>query len=263
MMKSLEKLLDGCVLTNICRVNNPIFIVLKMIARPAIVILILVNCSNNLFSQSLLRGKIYRAATDVVADDVNVFNLDEKLSSRSDSSGSYSIKAKEGDKIVFSAVGFNSDTITVRYDMLLVSYDVSLAKKVISLKPVIVTNSYKADSVARRNYYQDIYAKQSGITGFNRPENGVGIVLSPLSYFSATSRQKRQLKKRLIEQEHDYFIDYSFPAEWVEQLTGLHGDSLRLFMYKYRPSYSFCKKTNRQGMLLYVNEKIKEFRKPH
>ena len=234
-----------------------------MIARPVIVLLILVVCSNYLFSQEVLKGKIYKAATDVVAVDVNVFNLDQKLSTRSDSSGSYSIKAKEGDKIVFSSVGYNSDTVTVRYDMLLVSYDLSLGIKVISLRPVIVTKSYQADSVARRNYYQDIFAKQPGITGFNRPENGVGIVLSPLSHFSARSRQKRELKKRLIKQEQDYYIDYSFPAEWVQQLTGLYGDSLRLFMYQYRPSYSFCKKTNRQGMLLYVNEKIKEFRKPH
>lgn len=223
----------------------------------------MINFSTSLFSQSLIRGKIYKTANDAVVADVNVFNLNEKFSARSDSSGNYSIRSKEGDKIVFSATGFYNDTITVSYDMLLIPFDVSLVIKVISLKPVTVTKSYKADSVARRNYYQDIYAKQPGITGYNRPADGVGIVLSPASYFSAKSRQKRQLKKRLIEQEQDDFIDFSFPSQWVEQFTGLHGDSLRLFMYRYRPSYSFCRKTNRQGMLFYINEKIKEFRKPN
>jgi len=46
------------------------------------------------------------------------------------------------------------------------------------------------------------------------------------------------------------------------KLTGLHDDSLRLFMYRYRPSYSFCRKTGREDMLIYINDKLKEFRKP-
>jgi hypothetical protein len=49
---------------------------------------------------------------------------------------------------------------------------------------------------------------------------------------------------------------------WVERLTGMKGDSLKLFMYRFRPSYDFCRKTDRQGMTLYISEKLKEFRKP-
>ncbi len=80
--------------------------------------------------------------------------------------------------------------------------------------------------------------------------------------FSGESKQKRQLKERLTKNERKDFIDYSFPAEWVEKLTGLHGDSLRLFMYHYRPSYSFCRKTSREDMVVYISDKLKEFRKP-
>jgi len=29
----------------------------------------------------------------------------------------------------------------------------------------------------------------------------------------------------------------------------------------YRPSYKFCRENNREKMLLYINEKLKEFKK--
>jgi hypothetical protein len=81
-------------------------------------------------------------------------------------------------------------------------------------------------------------------------------------YFFRKARQKRQLKKRLIRNEREEVIDYSFPAQWVKRLTGPNGDMLHLFMYRYRPSYSFCRKTSRQNMLIYISDKLKEFKKP-
>jgi hypothetical protein len=153
------------------------------------------------------------------------------------------------------------DTITVQFGHLLTQYDVTLRRQIISLQDVKVAASYQADSLNRRNYYSHIYAKQAGITGRNRPADGFGVTLSPVSFFSKESKQKRILRERLERQEKEIFIDHSFSFPWVKSMTGLSGDSLSLFMYSYRPSYSFCRKTDRQGMLQYVNEKLKEFRK--
>jgi len=41
----------------------------------------------------------------------------------------------------------------------------------------------------------------------------------------------------------------------------LRGDSLTRFMILYRPSYSFCRKSSKEQMLIYVSEKLKEFKK--
>jgi hypothetical protein len=233
-----------------------------MIFRLVIVSFLFLNFCNMANAQTFLKGKIYEAKTDSSLSAVNIFNTSTKQLARSGSDGSYTIAAAEGDYVIFSAAGFSPDTVTVTFDMLLVQFDVTLSIKIISLNPVTVISSYQADSLARRNYYRHIYGKQPGITGGNRPANGFGISFSPLSYFSREARQKRQLKKRLIRNEREDFIDHSFPAQWVERLTGLHGDSLHLFMYRYRPTYSFCRKTNRQYMLIYISDKLKEFKKP-
>jgi len=233
-----------------------------MIIRLVIGIGLILSFTGKLTAQTFLKGKVYQALTDSTLYGVNVFNHSSKLSVRSGPDGSYSIAATEGDHVIFSMSGLKSDTVTVTYGLLLTQYDVTLSIMVVSLKEVTVTGSYRIDSLARRNYYENVYAKKPGITGYNRPENGVGVSLSPLSFFSGESKQQRELKKRLIKDEREDFIDHSFPEPWVASLTGLRGDSLSLFMYLYRPSYSFCRRTDKEGMMFYVNDRLKEFKKP-
>jgi hypothetical protein len=43
--------------------------------------------------------------------------------------------------------------------------------------------------------------------------------------------------------------------------TRLTGDSLQLFLRRYRPSYKFCRKANSEDILLYINDKLVLFRK--
>jgi hypothetical protein len=231
-----------------------------MFHRPLLFALFSAILCIDICGQSAVNGKIYEAKTDSLISTVNISNLNTKLSTRSDLNGSYSIVASEGDQLVFSIVGYKPDTVTVAYYMLMTQYDVTLYKEVITLKNVTVTSSYQADSLARRNYYENAYALP-GITGRNTPSHGFGISFSPFSYFSREAKQKRQLKKRLIKEEQEYYIDRSFPKQWVASVTSLKGDSLTRFMILYRPDYSFCRKSSREQMLLYVNEKLKEFKK--
>lgn len=211
--------------------------------------------------QSVVKGKIYEAKTDSVIGAVNVYNLNTRQSALSNVDGSYTITAAEGHQLVFSIAGYKSDTVTVVYSMLLALHDVMLYREVITLRNVTVTSSYSADSLARRNYYDNLYSLP-GITGRNTPAHGFGVSISPFSFFSREAKQKRQLKKRLIKEEQDYYVDRSFSKPWVASVTGLRGDSLTRFMILYRPSYSFCRKSTREQMLYYVSEKLKEFKRP-
>lgn len=207
-------------------------------------------------------GRIYSATNDSAVSSASIRNKNLRLTTYSRADGRYKIFADEGDTLIFSSMEFTPDTVPVTLNMLLTPYDITLEQKVIALESVKVVSSYSQDSLNRRNYYADIFKKQPGITGFNTPQYGAGIVFSPLSFFSKAGKQKRTLKKRLLQQERDDYIDHFFAAEWVAQLTGLRGDSLDIFIGRYRPSYDFCRKNDRQGMLLYINDKLKEFRKP-
>ncbi len=217
------------------------------------------HCAN---AQETVTGKIFSSATDSIISSASITNKNIRQTVTAIKDGSYSIRASEGDTLIFSAIGFVPDTVAVQFFMLISTYDVTLQMKIISLENVKVSSNYQQDSLMRRNYYKSIYKKQPGITGFNGPADGVGITLSPISYFSKKAKEKRVLKKRLIKQEKETYIDFRFPADWVKKLTGLSGDSLSLFLYRYRPSYDFCRKTDGQGMIIYINDQLKEFRKP-
>lgn len=214
------------------------------------------------FAQSQVTGKIYLGKSDSVLAGINVLNKSKKTNALSATDGVYSITAAEGDTLIFSGAGFENYLLVTEYYMLLTPQDISLKIDIRSLKPVIVYSSYQRDSLDRRNQYRRIFEQTPNITGGNRPQNGFGISLSPLSYFSSKAKAQRKLKKRLIEQEQESYIDFSFPEALVANLTKLSGDSLRLFLYRYRPSYKFCRNTDRLGMILYINDRYKEFTKP-
>lgn len=214
------------------------------------------------WTQSILTGRIFDGFSETRLGDVSIYNKSSGLRTKAGVDGVFSVEAKEGDSLFFTRTGFVPDTLRVSFEHLLTRYDVNLRHEDVMLKNVTVRNSYGADSLARRNYYSDIYRRQAGLTGYNRPSSGFGVVLSPGSFFSGKAKQKRRLKKRLEKEEEEKFIDYSFPPAWVERITGLKGDSLSLFLYRYRPSYDFCRSSTRDQMLVYVNDSLKEFRKP-
>jgi hypothetical protein len=149
-------------------------------------------------------------------------------------------------------------------------YDVRLLESTKELPTISVSgdwNKYQLDSIKRREDYRYVYEKNTtkligrnnGYT--NTPTNGVGLSLSPVTYFSKQEKQLKALKKRLQKNEETYYVDYRFSRSYVAKLTRLEGDSLDLFMKRYEPSYSYCRKTSPDDMMLYINECLKKFQK--
>ncbi len=207
---------------------------------------------------------MYDASTDSILAGVTVMNSAGKSFALTDKNGNYSIPAQEDDKLVFTISGYEPDTLPVENYMFYTRMDITLHVRSLLLKGItVVATDYRTDSLNRRAYYSHLLdRKEPGITGRNTPASGFGIVFSPLSHFSRESRQRKELRKRLERAEKDNYIDRLFSAELVKRVTGLEGDSLRLFMYRYRPSYDFCRKTSSPEMLVYISDKLKEFRKP-
>lgn len=214
-------------------------------------------------AQDTLRGKIYDLNNDSILTSCRIQNLSRNLVSHQDRLGNYMIRAMEGDRILFYMSGFRADTIVVQAHMLQAGYDISLTPESLLLPGVSIDaqHIYRADSLAWREYYAEEFKKQTPLTGYNRPTDGVGISISPFSYFSKEARDQRRIHKRLIRDEKNDYIDHMFPRDYIERLTGLHNDTLDLFMKKYRPSYEFCVGKTREEMLMYINDSLKAFRK--
>jgi hypothetical protein len=213
-------------------------------------------------AQSLLKGRIYDAKSDSVMPAVTVFNAGSKLYVLSTAQGDYAIVAKEGDRLIFTSVGYIPDTVKVLNYMLDAGYDISLTLKNNILRNVDVgSGNYREDSLRRREGYAEFYNRpKNEIVSRSGPQNGVGIAISPLSFFSRKAKEKK-MNKNLQYQEEQDFVDYAFSRRYVEHLTSLHGDSLLHFMLRYRPSYQFCRNASGEDMLNYINSKLIIYRK--
>ncbi len=210
-------------------------------------------------TKTYLRGNIFLYSNDTPVPGATITNLTTQKTSVSSTAGTYEIAASNKDIVIFSSTGLKSDTVKVEEQLLKTGYDVGLTVDGTVLKNVTVSSNYQLDSIRRRNDYARIYEKQPGLTGGNTPEAGAGIVLSPVSFFSKKARKTRQFRKQLQKQEEDAYIDYVFSPLWVSKLTGLKGDSLHLFLYKYRPTYEQARLLDRPSLIAYVNDKYKEF----
>ncbi|HXD79006.1 MAG TPA: hypothetical protein VN616_14415 [Puia sp.] len=143
-------------------------------------------------------------------------------------------------------------------------YNIYLKPRIVSLPGITVeeNSNYLLDSLQRREDYAWIYSQhQDAVISDTNFTQGLGLSFD-LNFYSKQQKEKRQLRKRLARQEEDYYINFRCPPAYVERITGLHGDSLRLFLNKYRPGYSFCRKASKEDIFLYINDKVKIFRHP-
>jgi len=220
-------------------------------------ILLILFIVNGGQAQQVLKGKIYDKQTDSVLVATTIFNATTKAYALSSRDGAYSIEAKEGDKVVITSVGYVPDTVKVLNYMIDAGYDITMTLKNNLLKNVTVSGSnFVSDSLGRREDYAAFYDKgKREMISKNGPQNGVGIAISPIGFFSKRSKD-RKMRKNLEYQDEQDFVDYSFNRRYVERMTGLHGDSLLTFMLRYRPTYEFCRNASSEDMLHYVNDKL-------
>jgi hypothetical protein len=227
-------------------------------------LVLLVLLSTTAVSQQVLTGKIRQKTTDAILRSVTVINHTQNKYNISDAGGNYRIPANPGDTITFSSAGYHADTTYVEPSILedKEGYAVYLEPNLVELPSVLVgqMSNYQLDSIQRKDDYAWLdYTHQVRLAGDQTPTDGVGIGFSPVTYFSPQQKHLRQLRKRIKSEEKDFYIDSRFPPSYVSMVTGLKGDSLNLFLGRYRPTYKFCRGATNEDILLYINEKLKLF----
>lgn len=222
--------------------------------------------SSGAVAQDVLYGKVYKKASEEVLLSVSVHNISQKKYNTTDVGGNFKIAAKRGDTIVFTSAGYKPDTAFVSDWMFngreIFTVYMDLNVKELPTVRVGDLSNYQLDSIKRKEDYAylDQFHKVK-LAGGKTFSDGVGLSFSPIDYFSRVQVQRRRLQRRLAQNEKEYYIDSRWPRAYVARVTGLKGDSLQLFLYRYRPSYAFCRKATNEDILLYINGSLKKFLK--
>ena len=189
----------------------------------------------------------------------------------SDSLGRYSIDVNKSDSVWFSYL--NKQTVKYPVDTILhpQSFDIALYVDVRWLPEVkVATKNYRLDSLENRQEY----AK-----AFNYRKPGLRLSESPASTYVPGSltagfdldeiinafkfrrnREALEFQQRLIEQEHDKYIDHRYTKYLTKRLTHLDGKQLDDFMNFYRPSYDETLAMNDLELGYYIQQCYKDYR---
>ncbi|HVU58220.1 MAG TPA: hypothetical protein VHD83_24335 [Puia sp.] len=227
-----------------------------------VIALLLLSCPG--FGQRFLTGKVLKADSKEFLVSVSIENKTQRRHELSDERGTYRIQSMPGDLLIFTHVGYWADTLVVDSSMLSGDYAIYMDLKPQTLRAVQVgsLSNYQLDSMARREEYAWVYDHTTPPRiERKRTGDGVGINLDLFRNASKEDKDREKLKKRIMREEEEYYVDFRYAREYVSRLTKLKGDSLQQFMMHYRPSYDFCRKAANVDILVFVNDSFKKFMK--
>jgi hypothetical protein len=121
-------------------------------------------------------------------------------------------------------------------------------------------SKYQSDSIKRlEDFKKDMVSPKYSTIENNK--SGAGAVIN-LDRFSSKEKNKKRAEKLFEQHEKDAYVRYRFSPELVGAYTGLHGDSLNTFIYKYWPDYDWLRRhTSDEDVFYYINEKLKDYYK--
>ena len=199
----------------------------------------------------------------------------------SDAYGRFSLSnIKLGDTITFSSIGYQELNHIVYYvnngDL-----DIYMEQKTILLDEIKVSalRNYSADSLKFRrefaktfNYsrpkFKDIFVPKDYSSNVPKPyyqaNNSTASlisidVLSVISLLGKDSSPQSKLQKKLIKEEEERYIDNTFSKHMIQNLTGLKGDSLEIFMQLYRPNVDSAKSMSEYEIIMYIKNSHDEY----
>ncbi len=185
-----------------------------------------------------------------------------------DSNGNYVITVNAEDSIYFSYLGRATVKYPVRDINSFSGFDIALHVDATELKEVrVMPKNYIDDSIQNRKDYEKYFNYKKPKLTINDASSGLGMgagldLNSLIEMFEY--RKKREsvaFQHRLVEDEHDKYIDHRFNPSIVLKITHLKGDALDSFMVRYRPSYSFCEHATDYDLLDYIKLAFSEYQK--
>jgi hypothetical protein len=213
--------------------------------RITVILTLLAFCAAEANAQQVtIHGTVFNMYKTRPLDAVSVV-CSCGIGTTTDSNGNYMIRVNENDSLRFSYLGRATQYFPVNMMNATTGFDIALHVKPTELAEVrVAPKNYYLDSLQNRKDYEKIFNfKKPGLEISEGADGNAGLDLDALINMFNFKKNRRMLafQKRLVEDEHDKFIDHRFTHYIVKKITGLTGDAEDSFMFRYRPSYEFTK----------------------
>lgn len=193
----------------------------------------------------IVSGRVVRLEDSIPMSGTHIINITRGRGTITNSEGVFSIKAISGDSLLFSAIGFESDTIDITIevltapDLLIVYLEEQLYEiEAVDIFPLPPTYDgfkreliYGFDSVPQ--HYSII--RDLAVVPSKTGPSPVRIYGSPITYFyNLLSREGKEVRKyREILSQESMRGGWSLNSELVRQITGLEEDEQILDFFDF------------------------------
>jgi hypothetical protein len=195
-------------------------------------------------------GDVIDIADRKAIHDVAIHNIHTDITVGSDAEGKFSIVAARGHLLEFRKLGYKTLRVRIPAGSVPPYFKIVMEKGPVELPQFDMqdsrTRNYKKDSLTYYELYKHVleFPKLTGLDVIRHP-------------FSALSKKNRQIwafQEEYTWFEQQKYIDYTFNEKLIKDITGLSGDSLQLYMKRFRPTYEQLRATNEYGFYLYIKE---------
>lgn len=232
----------------------------------ALALVYLITAGQALQAQQVtIRGTVFNMYKTRPLEAVSVMSSFGRATT-SDSNGNYVIVVDPRDSLSFSYLGKSTIKYPVSEMNKTMGFDIALHVNPTELHEVtIAPKNYRFDSLRNREDYRNIFEFQKpglAITSPNSGGLGVGLDLDALINVFRFARTRRMLafQRRLVDEEHDKFIDHRFNRSIVKKITHLDGDELDSFMVRFKPSYEFTESTTDYEFYDYIKLAYRQYK---
>lgn len=215
--------------------------------------------------QYKIMGTVYDSSRNYPMESVSVLSTSGK-GTMTNAEGHYEIEVEETDSIWFSYLNKPTRKFPVQKIINPFEFDISIQVNVPLLKEVkIRPKNYKLDSLQNRMDYAKIFNYQKPKLKVVTPQFGVGAgfdldeIINMFRF--RRNRSMAAFQKRLLQEEHDKFVEHRYNKALVRRLTLLEGNELDSFMRVFRPSYMFTKLSGDYEFQQYIKIALYRFKR--
>jgi plasmid maintenance system killer protein len=212
-----------------------------------------------------IKGTVYDSSRNFPMESVSVLSTSGR-GTITNGDGHYEIEVEETDSIWFSYLNKPTKKFPVLKIINPFEFDISLQVNVPLMKEVrIRPKNYKFDSLQNRLDYAKIFNYQKPKLKVVTPQFGVGAgfdldeIINMFRF--RRNRSLAEFQKRLLQEEHEKFVDHRFNKALVRRLTMLEGNQLDRFMRIFRPSYMFTNLAGDYEFQQYIKTALYRFKR--
>lgn len=180
----------------------------------------------------------------------------------------------KGDPVTVTCIGYKT-YVSAFYLLNSDTTRIYLEQNVVSLKNVTIMSKRNAntDSINLRKQFASVFdykgtnvkdafiTRSTKYTPYNyitAPNNATTLLsvnlLEVLDLLSRNKAPMSKLQKTLIKDEQYNYVEQVFSKQKITEITHLKGDSLQIFMDKYRPTVADARSMSDYEMLIYIKK---------